>query len=125
MAQRIVTTLIDDLDPDVTATGTIVFGLDGTTYEIDLSDEHSDQMRTALQPFLAAARTPGATKRATRAARTTRATPPDRPDAAGAPGAAQPDAAAVRAWAKEHDVAVSERGRIKGTVIAQFLEATR
>ena len=39
--------LTDDLDPELEATETIAFSLDGATYEIDLNDEHSSQMRDA------------------------------------------------------------------------------
>ncbi len=120
MAQQIQTTLIDDLDPDQEATVTIAFALDGATYEIDLSDEHADELRDAFAPYVDAARRIGRS-RAARAPRTakrpTAAAPVSRDDS--------PDPGTVRAWAREHDIAVNERGRIKGAVLAQFLEATR
>lgn len=116
MAQKTVTTLTDDLNPELEATETIAFGLDGTMYEIDLNDEHSSQMREAFTPFVAVARKSGGQAGARRtsgaASRRVRVTDDG------------PDPGAVRAWAKEHDIEVSERGRIKGSVVAQFLEAT-
>lgn len=66
MAQKVHTTLTDDLDPDVEATGTVMFALDGATYEIDLSDEHTAELRATVAPYVAAGRkvggprTPGA-----------------------------------------------------------------
>ena len=62
MAQRIQTLLIDDLDGGEAA-GTVRFGLDGTEYEIDLSAAHSDELRKALEQYLAHARRTGGTAR--------------------------------------------------------------
>jgi len=55
MAQKIQTTLIDDLDSDVEATGYVVFARDGATYEIDLSDKHTAELRAAVAPYVAGA----------------------------------------------------------------------
>lgn len=117
MAQKIQTLLTDDLDPELEATETIAFGLDGSSYEIDLNDEHSGQMREAFGPFVAAARKIGGSA----ARRPGKASGKASPSTGASDG---PDPSAVRAWAKKHDIAVSERGRIKGTVVAQFLEAS-
>ena len=46
MAQKVQTFLIDDLDGS-DAEGTVRFGLDGEQYEIDLSNEHAKELRTA------------------------------------------------------------------------------
>jgi Lsr2 len=51
MAQQTTVRFIDDLDGSEAA-GTITFGLDGRTYEIDLSDENADKLRHALAPYL-------------------------------------------------------------------------
>ena len=56
MAQRIVTTLLDDLDGSE-ATQTVVFGLDGKTLEIDLNEKNAAALRKALDKYAAAART--------------------------------------------------------------------
>lgn len=116
MAQKIQTLLTDDLDPELEATETITFGLDGSSYEIDLNDEHSTEMREAFAPFVAAARKVGG-RPARRGAKTGSSEKVSQTGEG-------PDPSAVRAWAKEHDIAVSERGRIKGSVVAQFIEAT-
>ena len=47
MAQKVQTFLIDDLDGSE-AEGTVLFGLDGAQYEIDLSTDHAKELRTAL-----------------------------------------------------------------------------
>lgn len=119
MSQKIQTILIDDLDPEVEATGTVAFALDGSTYEIDLSEEHAGELRDALAPYVGAARRIGG-KRAARPARQRPGMP-----ASSTSADAAPDPGVVRAWAREHKVEVNDRGRIKGTVLAQFLEATR
>lgn len=59
MAQRTITTLVDDLDGTDLGPGsgqTIRFGVDGRTYEIDLSDDNAAALREALQPYTEAGR---------------------------------------------------------------------
>ncbi len=119
MAQRIQTLSTDDLDPELEASQTIAFAVDGTSYEIDLSDEHADQLREAFEPYVAAARKVGGRAGARGASR-----PSGRASASSRGGDAV-DPGAVRAWAKERGISVSERGRVKGSVVAQFIEATR
>ena len=84
MAQTIQVLLIDDLDGGEAA-DTVRFGLDGTEYEIDLSAAHSDELRKALEQYLAHARRTGGTGRS--AARSRR-------------GGGAVDTAKVREWAK-------------------------
>jgi nucleoid-associated protein Lsr2 len=55
VAQKIRVLLIDDLDGSE-ADATVRFGLDGVEYEIDLSAEHAEELRTTLAPFVGAAR---------------------------------------------------------------------
>ena len=69
MAQRIQTLFIDDIDGGA-ADGTVRFGLDGADYEIDLSGEHSNELRTALGKYIEHSRKVGGTaRRASRASR--------------------------------------------------------
>lgn len=59
MAQRTITTLVDDLDGTDLEPGsgqTIRFGLDGRAYEIDLSDDNAQTLHEALGPYVMAAR---------------------------------------------------------------------
>jgi len=107
MAQRIQTLLIDDLDGGEAA-GTVRFGLDGTEYEIDLSAPHDEELRKALQRYLAHARRTGGTGR--NAARTR-----------GSGGAV--DTAKVREWAKEQGIEVKDRGRVPANVVEQYQAA--
>jgi hypothetical protein len=106
MAQRIQTLLIDDLDGGEAA-GTVRFGLDGAEYEIDLSAAHNDELRKALQQYLAHARRTGTARSAARARR----------------GSAAVDTAKVREWAKEQGIEVKDRGRVPANVVEQYQTA--
>ena len=109
MAQKIQTFFIDDLDGSE-AEGTILFGLDGTQYEIDLSTSHAMELRTALARYIEAGRRiTGTTRRPGQNARK-----------APANGISNTE---VRAWAKEHGLDVKERGRIPAEVITQYQAA--
>ncbi len=55
MAQKIQTLLVDDIDGSE-AESTVRFGLDGTSYEIDLSAAHATELRGALARFVTAGR---------------------------------------------------------------------
>ena len=51
MARTLVVTLTDDLDGG-DADETVTFGLDGKSYEIDLSEANAEKLRKALAPFV-------------------------------------------------------------------------
>ncbi|MDA3650236.1 Lsr2 family protein [Saccharopolyspora indica] len=57
MAERIQVELVDDIDGSP-ATHTVTFALDGVTYEIDLNDEHAQELRALLTRYIEAARKP-------------------------------------------------------------------
>ena len=96
----------DDLDGSQGAE-TVTFGLDGVNYEIDLGQPNRTRLATALAPFIAAGRASrGSGRRGT-----------------GRTGGPRIDRAAVRAWAREAGLAVSERGRISAEVMRQYQAA--
>lgn len=98
MAQQVNVVLVDDLDGSE-ATGTVTFDLDGRSYEIDLSDENAAKLRDTLARYVAAARR----ETGTGGPVATRTRQPARsPD----------ETAAIRRWARENGIEVSERGRI-------------
>ena len=108
MAQKIQTFFIDDLDGSE-AEGTVLFGLDGTHYEIDLSTSHAKELRTALARYVEAGRrVTGTTRRAGHGRK--------------APGNGVGNTE-VRAWAKTQGIEVKERGRIPAEVFAQYQAA--
>jgi hypothetical protein len=51
MAQKVSVVLIDDMDGGE-AGETVEFGLDGTSYEIDLSHRNSQELRDLLKPYI-------------------------------------------------------------------------
>jgi hypothetical protein len=109
MAQRVEFILTDDLYGSP-ATQTVRFSLDGRSLEIDLNDKNADQLRKALHPYITVGRRLGS--RAGTSRRTT--------VSAGRSGMSKQELANVRSWAKEHGYQVSDRGRVKGDVIAAY-----
>lgn len=102
MAQRVVTILADDVDGGP-GDETIVFGLDGDVYEIDLSTTHAKQLRGELSRWVQVARTAGTAPRAA----------PRQVEVAA-------DPRAVRAWATARGIAFPSKGRIPQDVVDQF-----
>jgi len=110
LARTTIVQLTDDIDGSAAAE-TVSFAVDGRSYEIDLSTEHANALRDNLAPFVAAARRAGRVDASSRRGQRRH----ERPDRA--------DSRAVRAWANQNGVAVSPRGRIPETVLAQFTSA--
>jgi hypothetical protein len=115
MARKVHIVLEDDLD-GTPASETVVFGVDGTTYEIDLSDENARRLRDALAPYVGVARKAGRGE-----SRIGKSDSPRRGQSAAA--AAGVDPAAVRAWAGSRGIKVSARGRVSADVIKAFKDA--
>lgn len=110
MAQKVRVLLIDDLDGG-DAEETVSFGLDGVSYEIDLSVNNAQKLRDALQPFVEQARrVPAAGRGRGRRARA---------------ASSRERSAEIRAWAKAHGRKVSERGRIPQSIVDEYEAATR
>ncbi|WP_323378383.1 histone-like nucleoid-structuring protein Lsr2 [Streptomyces smaragdinus] len=101
MAQRVVVTLSDDIDGGEAAE-TVLFGLDGKSYEIDLNQANAKKLRQALEPFLAAGRKKSAS------------------GAVYKRSSVAPDPATVRAWASSNGMEVPARGRIPKRVYEAF-----
>jgi len=107
MAQRVSVELEDDLDGGP-ADETLRFGLGGMEYEIDLSKKNASRFRRQIAPYIEHARKAGRGQRR-RPARTT---------------SSRERSGDIRAWAKDHGIAVSERGRIPASVVEQYQAAT-
>ncbi|GEL25793.1 Lsr2 family protein [Pseudonocardia sulfidoxydans NBRC 16205] len=101
--------LIDDLDGKA-ADETVEFGIDGKTYEIDLSESNAGKLRDALASYVAAARRAGGRRRA----------------AAGSAPANRRQSVdreqnqAIRDWARKRGMKVSDRGRIPAEVLEAY-----
>ena len=114
MAQRVVVELTDDVDGSI-ASETVQFGLDGATYEIDLSEQNAEKLRDFLSPYVGSARKMSGA-RASGSRRGRRA-------ASASDGAAQASNQEIRSWAESQGITVSKRGRIPADVVAKFQEA--
>ena len=102
MAQKVNIVLVDDIDGSE-ATETVTFGLDGTSYEIDLNDKNAKALRDALAKYVAAARRAGgrsaAAKRRTQLGTSARE---------------------IRDWARSTGRQVPDRGRIPSEIREAF-----
>jgi hypothetical protein len=114
MAQKTIVQLIDDLDGSHSDTiETVTFGLDGVTYEIDLSDDNADKLRDSLAAFIGSARrTGGRAKRGTASASVV--------SGSNGSGRSREQTQAIREWARKNGHDVSDRGRIPAAVIDAF-----
>jgi len=99
MATKVTVVLEDDLDGGP-AVETVRFAVGGADYEIDLNKKNAAAFRKKLAPFIEHARR------------------------AGRPAGGRERGAAIRAWANEQGIPVSDRGRIPADVVARYDAAT-
>ena len=111
MAQRTSVILLDDVDGSKAAE-TVVFGLDGAIYEIDLSKRNAAALRKAMSGFVENGRRVKHSNPLNN--RVQRRTP-----AAGA------TPAMIREWAAQQEITVSQRGRIPADIVAQYQASQR
>lgn len=95
--------LEDDLDGSEAAE-TVQFGLDGVSYEIDLSDKHAEELRSAFANWVGHARRTGGRKMSGKKLRA---------------GSAND----IRAWAVANGIKVSARGRVAADVVNAYEQA--
>jgi hypothetical protein len=107
VASRTVLVLTDDTDGSE-AQVTVNFGLDGTRYEIDLSEANAKKLLGALDPWMQAARKTGGRKGRRRSETD-----------------GNVDVKAVREWAKQQGLNVSERGRVSAEVRQAYDNAVK
>jgi hypothetical protein len=100
MSQIIIVKLRDDMD-GTDAAETVRFALDGTQYQIDLSESNAAELRKKLSEYIANARTDRKSR--------------DRKS--------RKYSEEIRQWAKAHGLAVNDRGRIPGSVISEYEES--
>ena len=102
MAQQTRILFVDDIDGGEAA-GTVHFGFDGVSYEIDLSKTHADEFADAIGPYVQVAR---------------RISRPRRRGPSASSG--RHDQSAVRTWAREQGLKVSGRGRIPADIVEKY-----
>jgi hypothetical protein len=112
MAQKVLVQLVDDLDgtssTDVT---TVLFGLDGVTYEIDLTEDNAERLRGSLADYVESARRVGG--------RVKRGSKPG----TGSKAANANEAGQIREWAQENGFELAGRGRIPSHVVDAYQQA--
>lgn len=105
MAQKVHIVLEDDIDGSE-ATQTVSFGLDGSSYEIDLNEANASALRDALASYIGHARkVPGASRRGRRSSSSSAQTH---------------SAREIRDWARSNGHKVPDRGRIPAGVREAF-----
>jgi len=120
MARKVQVILSDDLDDSISADETVAFALDGTTYEIDLSDKNAAEMRDVFAKYVDAARkVSGRGNRASGAGRS-KATGGGATGNGGGGRMDREQAGAIRDWARKNGHEVSDRGRIPGSVVEAY-----
>jgi hypothetical protein len=103
VVQKVTVVLEDDLTGGP-AEQTIQFAFEGTDYEIDLNAKNAAAFNKQLAPYVEHARRAGRAQ----------------PRRSGRTVAGRQRSGDIRAWAKEHGLAVSERGRIPANVVDQY-----
>lgn len=102
MAKKVTVTLVDDMDEEAVADETVEFGLDGQSYEMDLSHANAERFREQMKPWVTNARKVG------------RGVPPRRPRVS------KERYAAVRQWARDRGHKIGVRGRVPASLIAAY-----
>jgi hypothetical protein len=112
MAKKTTTQLVDDLDGTVLDEDgtTVSFSVDGTDYEIDLGQEHANELREAFAPYIDAGRKAAGNRR----------TPAPRPLSKAATSGDAAERSEARAWLRDNGHKVGVRGRISGELMALF-----
>ncbi len=111
MALETIERLTDDLD-GTDAAETVTFGLDGVSYEIDLTEKNAAALRKVLDKYVRAARK-GSSPRATGRAKATKRTSSRR-------NGRGYDLAELREWAGANKIAIPSRGRIPQAIVEQY-----
>ena len=106
MAQQTSVSLVDDLDGS-RAAETVAFGLDGSSFEIDLSKKNAAGLRKVLTEFVEHGRRVKPDAVARRGSRRSAARTGVAPSA-------------IREWAIGQGISVSLRGRVPAEVRAQY-----
>ncbi|MBT2588370.1 Lsr2 family protein [Arthrobacter sp. ISL-95] len=102
MATKTIITLLDDLDGSEAAE-TVRFELDGIAYDMELNSRHAEELRTALAPFVQAARKAAPTR--------------------GRRRTGHGNAGLVRAWARENGIPIASKGTINAEILERYYAA--
>lgn len=113
MAQKIHVELVDDIDGSPAAE-TVSFGLDGSQYQIDLSEGNATALREALAPYIGHGRRAGSGGGRRRSGGGS---------SSSASSKSGPSAAEIREWARSNGWDVPDRGRVSAEVREAYAAA--
>ncbi|MDP9394368.1 MAG: Lsr2 family protein [Actinomycetota bacterium] len=134
MAQKVQVILVDDLDGGE-ATETVLFSLDGVSYEIDLSEDNAAALRDAFAQYVGSGRRIGGRSRSgsggsggaggsSGRAQGSRGAGNGRGGASrGAQQSSGGRTSEIREWARANGHKVNERGRIPASVMEAYEQA--
>lgn len=109
MAQKVQVLLVCDIcEGGKPGSETIGFGVDGSSYEIDLCDKHAKNLRDSVAQFVGAAR------------RATSGRSGARGRGRSSGGGDRQRTQEIRAWARGKGIKVSERGRLSSDIVAKY-----
>ncbi|MUL40739.1 Lsr2 family protein [Streptomonospora sp. PA3] len=111
MSRKVEVLLVDDLEGGP-ADESVEFGIDGKSYQIDLSSANAKKLRETLSPYLSGARkVPQAGRKGQGRKKSS--------------GGSSRRAAEIRSWAKQAGKSVNDRGRIPAEIVAEYEAAHR
>lgn len=111
MAQKVQVQLVDDLNGEE-AHETVRFGLDGTTYEIDLTEDNANNLRSALSEYMNKARKANTGGRKSQNGQ--------KNTAGSGSSRSKEETQAIRQWAQDNGHNPSARGRITQSIIDAY-----
>jgi hypothetical protein len=109
MAKKTTIEIVDDISGEALADDagrTVTFAFDGAQYEIDLTHEHADELRSALEPWISASRRVGGGS--------------GRSSSSRGSSRGSKDVQAIREWAAANGYQVATRGRIPANVVEAY-----
>jgi hypothetical protein len=113
VAQRVQVNLVDDLNGDE-AQETVRFGVDGTEYEIDLTTENAEKLRSTLSEYMDKGRKAKAGKRGQGGQSSS---------SPSTTSSKREETQKIRQWAQDNGHNPSSRGRITQSIIDAYNKA--
>ena len=115
MAQRVQVQLVDDLNGEE-AQETVRFGIDGTDYEIDLTTDNAEALRTALAEYVGRGRKAKSGRKGQGGRQASS-------NSTSTGRAKRENTQEIRQWAQDNGYNPSSRGRITQSIIDAYNEA--
>ncbi|WDF35274.1 Lsr2 family protein (plasmid) [Arthrobacter agilis] len=115
MAQRVQVELVDDLNGEI-AQETVRFGVDGTEYEIDLTTENAEKLRSILSEYVDKARKARSGRKGQGGQQSA---------SASTTKSKRENTQQIRQWAQANGHNPSSRGRITQSIIDAYNEAQK